>query len=461
MELMKKRSDAVFGVLLFLISMGFYLFFAFYDGAVICVDSPSYINMEISREPLYPMLLLLFRQVFSSAGEGYLQGVAIFQSILAACAALSLTCFLRKELKLGKAVSLVVLMIPLLTSLLCRFAAKRASMYSNSILTEGIATSLFLLFSRYLIDYCIKGKKKALFTAAFISFLLISTRKQMVITVLLLISAIVWRSIREKTVKKGLLILTVCVLGIGTGSYFLDCGYNYCVRGSFSGHTNDNRFLSTVVIYASEKEDGEAIKRDDTRELFESIYEICDEGGYLMHSAGQGWYERSAHFGDYYDCIQIDTLWPALEQYVREHYEGDNASLEKIVDDYNAQIIRALMPEVFPGLMRVFADNVLNGMVTTVAKKTPVLVWYSVVVYILYIVLLITHVKRNGLDGRAILAVYTLLAVMINVAVVSATIFCQTRYMIYNMPLFYISLILLCGSFSTKPAVCAGSKGMV
>lgn len=119
------------------------------------------------------------------------------------------------------------------------------------------------------------------------------------------------------------------------------------------------------------------------------------------------------------------------------------------------------MPEVFPRLMRVFADNVLNGMVTTVAKKTPVLVWYSVVVYILYIVLLITHVKRNGLDGRAILAVYTLLAVMINVAVVSATIFCQTRYMIYNMPLFYISLVLLCGSFDTKPAVCAGSKGMV
>lgn len=144
---MKKRSDAVFGVLLFLISMGFYLFFAFYDGAVICVDSPSYINMEISREPLYPMLLLLFRQVFSSAGEGYLQGVAIFQSMLAACAALSLTCFLRKELKLGKAVSLVVLMIPLLTSLLCRFAAKRASMYSNRRNCHFVVSFIFQVFN--------------------------------------------------------------------------------------------------------------------------------------------------------------------------------------------------------------------------------------------------------------------------------------------------------------------------
>ena len=69
--------------------------------------------------------------------------------------------------------------------------------------------------------------------------------------------------------------------------------------------------------------------------------------------------------------------------------------------------------------------------------------------------------KKKWTGCRAILAVYTLLAVMINVAVVSATIFCQTRYMIYNMPLFYISLVLLPSSFDTKPAVCAGSKGMV
>lgn len=328
-----KRYHIAWNLFLLIISIGFYLFFAFYDGAVICVDSPSYINMEISREPLYPILLLIFRQVFSAAGDGYLLGVVIFQSILAACAAFSLTCFLRKELKLSKVASFVILIIPLMTSLLCRFAAKRSSMYSNSILTEGIATSLFLLFSRYLIDYCIRGKKKTLFAAAFISFLLVSTRKQMVVTILLLILGIIWRSIKEKTGKKGFFILMVCILSIGSGNYLLDCSYNYCVRGSFSRHANDDRFINTVVIYASEKEDGEAIKKDDTRELFEQIYDICDEGGYLMHSAGQGWYERSAHFGDYYDCIQINTLWPAMEQYVREHYEGDNAYLEKIVDN--------------------------------------------------------------------------------------------------------------------------------
>ena len=440
---MKKRSDVIFTVLLCLISMLFYLFFAFYDGTVICVDSPSYINMEISREPLYPILLLIFRQVFATSGDNYLLGVVIFQSILAAYATFSLTWFLSKQLKLSKAISLVILMIPLMTSLLCRFVAKRSSMYSNSILTEGIAISLFLIFSRYLLDYCMQGKKKALFMAVFISFLLISTRKQMVITVLLVTLGIIWRSINEKTVKRGFFILLVCILGIGAGNYLLDCSYNYCVRGSFSRHANDNRFFNTVVIYAAEKEDSDSIKKSDTRELFEQIYDICDEGGYLMHSAGKGWYERSSHFGEYYDCIQIDTLWPTMEQYVREHYEGDNAYLEKVVDDYNAQIIVALTPKVLPRLVRIFADNVLAGLVTTVAKKTPILVWYSMLVYILYVILLIIHAKKRGLDNATILAVYTMLTIIINVGVVSTTIFCQTRYMIYNMPLFYISLLVL------------------
>ena len=44
----------------------------------------------------------------------------------------------------------------------------------------------------------------------------------------------------------------------------------------------------------------------------------------------------------------------------------------------------------------------------------------------------------------------TLLSILCNVGLVSLVIFCQTRYTIYNMALFYISLLLLlydCGKF--------------
>ena len=51
-------------------SLGFYLFFAFYDGPVWCKDSLSYATMDLTREPLYPTFLWIFRRMFGE--ESYL-----------------------------------------------------------------------------------------------------------------------------------------------------------------------------------------------------------------------------------------------------------------------------------------------------------------------------------------------------------------------------------------------------
>ena len=73
----------------------FYLFFSFYDGAVICVDSPGYINMSLHREPLYCMFLAGLRELFSAFSENfYLNAAAFLQSLLAAVAAWSLVNYL-------------------------------------------------------------------------------------------------------------------------------------------------------------------------------------------------------------------------------------------------------------------------------------------------------------------------------------------------------------------------------
>ena len=89
----------------------------------------------------------------------------------------------------------------------------------------------------------------------------------------------------------------------------------------------------------------------------------------------------------------------------------------------------------------------------------------AVAVYLLYLALLawtLSHEKRhsdtgNGKSGKesggctagqiSEVAGLTLLSILCNVGLVSLVIFCQTRYTIYNMPLFYISLILLLYNF--------------
>ncbi len=496
--------------------LAFYLFFAFYDGAVICVDSPSYITMDISREPLYSLLLAAFRTVFGGLGEyGYLTAVAFFQSILAAYAAWWLADYVRKALQLPAWVGTALACMPLAVSLLCRFAARRGSMYSNSILTEGITISCYLIFFRYLLEFYFSRTRKSLAWCCLLSFLMISARKQMAISLAMLLSCIIFTSLPAssdsnsglkngrrsffnltalpassgsnsglKSGRRSFFNLTalpalagvnsrlkngvqpffnltallpsaglalVCTAAILGGTAVLDLGYNYAVRGEAVRHSSDGRFLTTMAFYVAEREDAAYLEQEDIRGLFLEIYDRCEEQGYLKHSAGKGWLNRVSHFGDHYDHIQIDTMWPAVNDYVREHYgEGTvelNENADRIMDTMN----RALLPHNLGKILASFFDNFLSGLITTVAQRNRILNWYSLAVYLLYGVLLIWNLRegrRQRLAGYAAgFAGLTLLSIVFNVGLVSLVIFCQTRYTIYNMALFYMSLILMLYSF--------------
>ena len=432
------------------VSVIFYLFFALYDGVVICVDSPSYIDMYPSREPFYCVFLATLRAMFSlfekESTTHYLMAAVCIQSLLAAFAAWSMADYLKKEFNLSYFQACIVLLIPLATSLLCRFAAQRASMYSNSILTEGIACSLFLIYIRYLLEFFYKRSIKYLVILSVLSFIMISTRKQMYVTLILLVIVTFWIYLapnRGRGNKKDIFVVFICTCCILISNKIFDNGYNYIVRGELGTHSSDNRFMATMVIYTSERTNGENIKDENARDLFYQIYDICDAQGYLKHSAGQGWYNRDNHFGDHYDNIQIDTLQPMLHNYVYENYVGSEIYLEQKVDEITNQIIEGLLPAVWTKVLGCFIDNFLSGLVTTVAKKHPILIMYSFVVYILYLILLIAHIKYEGMTKLAFLEICTMLSIIINVAVVSMFIFCQTRYTIYNMPIFYISLWIL------------------
>ena len=245
----RKDSRTAFSALMLGLCLLFYLFFAFYDGAVICVDSPSYINMDISREPLYCMFLAGLRAFFSLFPEGilpedfYLTAAAFLQSLLAAFSAWSLVNYLWKKIGFPKVVALALLGMPLAVSLLCRFAAKRGSMYSNSILTEGIAIPLYLLFFRFLLEYFWTESKKSLALCCALSFLMISARKQMLISLAMLALCILVVFIRKKKpLRGGGTAVRLCASGHGS-QYAAGSGLQLRGAGR-SGHSLQRRTLS-------------------------------------------------------------------------------------------------------------------------------------------------------------------------------------------------------------------------
>ncbi len=462
-DMTQNMKERVYSYLLLGIGLLFYLFFAFYDGTVICADSPSYISMSVTREAFYPSLLALSRSVFGN-NDTYLFAVIVVQSVIAAFAAWSLEEFLRKEIQMPKWISLCILALPLMVSFLCRFAALRSSMYSNSIMTEGIAVSLYLVVIRELLEYLFYQTKKSLIIGSLLSALLISTRKQMLVTLALLALAIMAAAWWKKNIGRGIMKAVVISILVMAAVLVYDRGYNYMVRGEIAGHSSDNRFIMTMIFYTAEEKDAVYVEDPEIRKLFLDIYHVCDDSGFLGSSAGAGWYQEVTHFGDHYDHIQIDTMWPMIHDYVEkqkglEPNEQQSMELEIETDRIMNVLIADLLPHKLIRIAEVLWNNFLSGLVTTVAQRTPILVWYTVLAYLGYAVLLIYNIKVNKLSKVNIFALLTVVSIILNVGLVSAVIFCQTRYTIYNMPLFYMSgLLMLYEIYKTRFGIRSNKK---
>lgn len=454
-----KTKKNLFSAIMLLFSMIFYIFFALYDGAVICVDSPTYIEMSISREPFYPLLLAFFR-FFNP--QNYLLYVVIFQSLLMAFCGWILADYLREKLHIHKLYSIILYLLPIITSLLCRFAAKRSSMYTNSIMTEGICTSLYLLFIYCILKYLWDHSKKHIILSWFIAFFMISSRKQMLMVLPILFLAIVYHNFNNKKFWKSVMVAAISCLMIFPAFKLFDCTYNYLLRGSFQGHSSSNRFVTTMVFYNAERSDANYLSDENVKQLFLEIYDICDEQGYLGSHAGNGWFQEVTHFAANYDNIQIDTMHPMIVQHAIETIDAQlpnsDIPIEELTTLYNTEadqlssiMINSILPHQLPELAKSLFNNFLSGLVITIAQLKQILVPYTILMFLLYFALTIRlalywyHNQKNKttnveLSSKAVIfALITLLEIFFNVLLVSAVIFCQTRYTIYNMPLFYMA----------------------
>ena len=180
------------------------------------------------------------------------------------------------------------------------------------------------------------------------------------------------------------------------------------------------------------------------------IYDICEEEGFLRKSAGTGWFRRAMHIEDCYDQIQLATMMPIINRYIEQIYCDDDNDYEKKLDEIISAMNRAVLPHVIPELAETFIDSFRMGLVTTVSGRNLVLRWYSLFVYLLYVTLMLYYIVTGENRKILLFVLLTLVSIILNVGLVSLVIYCQARYVIYNMILFYISLVLMIEPFVIK-----------
>ena len=422
----------------------FYASFCFIFGPVLGADSRGYINMIAAREPLYPLILAFFRLIFPESI--YLNAVVLFQNILQAFAVCFCVEFFKKRFELNEAVTVLMYIIHFGVAVMCQFISERGAVYSNMIMTEGITMSLWIIFITLLIKAVLDDSKMAYVFVMVVLTLMMAARKQMAVGYIVTMAAVVLCRIGRDNIKKYLTRAVLVAAGLGL-SVLLVFGimgvYNFALRGKFAKNTRDMNLVLTTTLYVADRDDAKLIDDDAAKALFSETMSILDKNGSNISYAGSGWESLAEHYEYHYDLITIDTTKDLFEEYARNEGYSDEMEIQAEADRLSGVIVRSLVVDNLGKYVKIYISSVLTGLVNTVAHKSTLLNIYAFVVYVTAIVMIVLCYFKKELRDTSDTALIVTGAILVNVGVTAALIFCQSRYMIYNMALFYMVLLLM------------------
>lgn len=405
-------------------------------------DSNQYIAMHIHREPLYSFFLWIFRSLFGETK--YLDIVRFLQNGLAAFSVIWLAESLKKRFDFGQWMEALVCLILLAPHIITPVFSASGLVLSNGVISEALGLPLFYLFTAQCMKMVYTRQRGAALSSLLLSLFLSLVRGQMMFTILLwLVFAGAVVIVEKKKLAKRLLICVVCTaLAFGTRTLLVK-SYNLVFNGYFINNTFGSVGLLANILYASDEEDAKRIADQDARVMFELSYRLAKEQGATYQDAPEGFFNRAAHLEKWHDAIKFEMIeepWRQLHDregfidYIPENMESDRIA---------ATIVKSLLPAVLGRWLYDYLALACYGLIRSIAVVHPLLNWYALTAYLAYIVLAALAWRKNHNSNAVWLAAFSLLAVLANVFATSMIIMCLSRYVIYGLPLFYVSGLML------------------
>lgn len=329
----------------------------------------------------------------------------------------------------------------------------------------------------------------------------------------------VWPKNRRRPLRFGILLLLLLLVFAGNGR--AECLYNEKIHGFFAEHTGKHEAVLCTLLYTCSEQDAEEItvlrdpvsekdisgEKDSSGEgegsdgtgtsdvgqekvsLLRALFVACKERGVRMADvpAGADWVETASHYADSYDIIGYDILIPTVETFVKEHPEdfhwddqthrmiwekekktdaNDGASeakqdeqmrVELAYDTVSGELVKLLLHQNPRPFLRLYAYNIVKGLVCTNGRMMPALIPLCLFLYGLYF-LFYLWIRKKKEREIALFAEVVFLAIAFNVGMVGAVIFPQPRYMIYSMGLFYTAGMLMVVNILEKGSGVAGGE---
>lgn len=428
-----------------------FIVFTIFFGTLFLTGEPLYLgdtfqheNQFVTREPVYALLIQLMKTV----SEKYaFKLVILIQNLLAIVSNTIFVCFIRRYFQLNKFLIFIVCLVTLSPHIITPLASATNMVLTNSLLSEGISFSLYLYFVIYLLKAIesreILGKYTfcTLGWAVFLSLV----RGQLMTLIIVWLCTISIIAIREHKGKKILILLIAFVISFA-GRTLAVKTYNYLEQGLFVSTASGQAMSIANVIYVADREDGQAIQNDDIREMFYEIYDSAYKDEMTYQFSSKGIIERAKHHEKCHDALNFDYFAEAAKAYIGETkgiYVTDYQLLMVEVDKIASVMMKDLLPQVLGKYIVNYVSVVTMGFIRSVSYVHPILNWYALVIYLAAIILmlLLWRVKKDS-KAAPFMAV-VLLMIIGNVTATALMLQCISRYMIYNLPLFYIAGLVM------------------
>ncbi|MDD6203096.1 MAG: hypothetical protein PUB13_09200 [Lachnospiraceae bacterium] len=405
-------------------------------------DSFQYLNQMISREPVYALLLQILTKLF---GEHYTIPLSFLQNILAIISTYWLYYRITELFSFNPVFETGCAIILVSPHLITPFAAKSGMIITNSVLTEGIALSLYYIWAgmllTLLLDRYEKKKGKRIITIMLLSVFLSMIRGQLMICIIVWMIVTGWCMIRDGKYKQILLVVVATALCFVGKTQLTKC-YNYLESGLYVNTVSSKPMILSNLLYLSDTEDGKQIEDERLRKAYENMVSEVEKQGLSVKNAKGNLLQRAQFHESGHETINFDIIVPNLNQYISYKYGITESDYQRLLikqDEYAGEIFQAVIGKNIPAFLKNYFVIASLGFVRSVAIDRAFLPYFAVAVYLLVVILILLLLMKNHRSPSAWFMLFVLLLICGTVFGTSIMIECISRYMIYNLPLFYIA----------------------
>lgn len=410
-------------------------------------DSYGYVDMNLSREPIYPLFLMIIRSIFGV--EHYAIIAVILQIVLAVNAIFSFCKSITKRFNInGKYIVCVyfLLYVYYFMALPLYIIIKLDSPLVTAplaILTEGVTYSLYLLYIKSLILAGCDRNFKNLSIAILYACLMSLTRAGLMPTIVATVIVGLYIAITgNRKLKRTITVIIAGVFAfvfifVFENVYFLIC------HGKFMTHTYGPVTTLSNIMYTSDEADENEFEDEKLKEIFSDTYKEMHENGYgyniepSLNLIGRGLDIERSH-----DYIKFTAFGKAIGKECNRLNLTSEMERSIYSDNIARKLSKVLIKDHFGRWIEGYISLCIQGYIRTVAyaPQSSLMRIFTLVITILYFVGLFLFRKNKDVTIYLLITILSILGIVLSTSLV---IMCMTRYMVYNFVVFYSGFIIM------------------